>query len=102
MLGQQVRLVVIPRGPHVVVHFLKANQVGLLVGDHLDDPLDIIAPVPAADPLVNVVAQKPHSVRSFKSLGLGRLTSITRPGPGIRRPKRLSPGKTLATDDRAR
>ena len=44
----------------VPVDLLEADQVGVLVLDDLDDPLDPVTPVAAADPLVDVVAEQSH------------------------------------------
>src|SRR5205823_5371628 len=59
-IGQQARLIVITRAAHMVIDLLQANQIGILLLDHVDDPFEVVAPVAPADSLMNVVAQKPH------------------------------------------
>ena len=57
-LGEAPGLVVVPRPADVAVHFLEADEVGLRLLDDPDDPLDSVAPIAAADTLVDVVAQQ--------------------------------------------
>ena len=56
-LGELPRLVVVPRPPDVAVDLLEADQVRVLLLDDPDDPLDAVAAVAPADPLMDVVAQ---------------------------------------------
>ena len=50
-------LVVVPRSRDVTVDLLQADHVGVLGLDDLDDPLEAVATIATADPLMNVVAQ---------------------------------------------
>ena len=59
-LAQLPGLVIVPRPRHVTIDFLKADEIGVLGLDDLDDPIETIEAVAAADPLVDVVAQKAH------------------------------------------
>ena len=63
-LDELTRLVVVPRPRHLPVHLLEADQVGILVLDDLDDPLEAITPVSPADAFMDVVAEKSHDRRS--------------------------------------
>jgi hypothetical protein len=60
MVGQQARLIVVSRSPRAVRNLLQTNQIGLLVVDHVDHPIESVSPVPPTDSLVNVVRQQSH------------------------------------------
>src|SRR6266568_170261 len=60
VLGHQPRLIVEARAARVVIDFLQTDQVRVLLLDHLQNPFQAVAPVAAADALVNVVAEKSH------------------------------------------
>jgi hypothetical protein len=62
---QQLALVVKTRAANVVIDLLQANQVGVLLLDHVDDARQVVAAIAAADSFVDVVAQKPHGSREF-------------------------------------
>ena len=48
-IREQLGLIVIVRAAHIVIDFLQADDVRILSFDHLDDPFQPIAPVPAAE-----------------------------------------------------
>jgi hypothetical protein len=57
-VAQDIHLAVTVGAFGKFVHFLQQCQVGLVVGDHIGDPVRIVAPIHAADALVDVVAQE--------------------------------------------
>jgi hypothetical protein len=59
-LDELTRLVVVPRSRHVTIHFLEADQVGVLILDDLDDPLQTVATITPADAFMNIVAEQSH------------------------------------------
>ncbi len=63
-LGQHRRLIVEARPPHVAVHFLQANEVGILLPNDLDNSFQPVAAI-AADTLVNVISQQTHHRRPW-------------------------------------
>ena len=69
------RLVVVPGSRHVPVHFLKADQVRVLVFDDLDDSFETIAAVAPADAFMDVITQESHGscVSRFAARGSPRL-----------------------------
>ena len=59
-LDELTRLVVVPRSSHVTVHFLKTDQVGVLILDDLDDPIQTVASITPADAFMNIVTEQSH------------------------------------------
>lgn len=66
-LLQYSGLIVKPTATDIAIDFLQADDIGRLGFDDLLDPLEAIAAVSAADPLVDVVAQQTH--RKLHSMG---------------------------------
>lgn len=67
VIGQELRLIVEFRAADAPVDFLEADQVGVLFFNDLDNSLDPVPAIAAADSLVNVVANQPHV--GFESVG---------------------------------
>jgi hypothetical protein len=61
--GQQPRLIVTTTAADESIDFLKADEVGILRLDTIDDPLENVPPVAAADPLVDVPGEESHVTR---------------------------------------
>lgn len=61
--GQQPRLIVTTTAADESIDFLKADKVGILSLDTIDDPLEDVPPVAAADPLVDVPGEESHVIR---------------------------------------
>jgi hypothetical protein len=57
VLGQQFRLVVVPRPSDVLIDLLEADQVGVFQLDDFDDPLELVASIASANALMDVVTQ---------------------------------------------
>jgi hypothetical protein len=50
----------IARAAMIAGDLLQTNQIGVLFFDDLDDPLQTVEPITAADAFVDVVTQKSH------------------------------------------
>src|SRR5579871_5434321 len=57
--GQQAWLIVIIGSPYVTIHFLQANEIGLLLAYNLNDSFQPVATI-TTDAFVNVVCQQTH------------------------------------------
>src|SRR6516165_6682039 len=58
---QYPRLVVASGAAGVAGHFLQTENVRVLVFDHAEDAIEVVPPIPTADPFVDVVAEQAHS-----------------------------------------
>ncbi len=57
-VAQNIHLAVTVGAFGKFVHFLQQCQVGLVVGDHIEDPVRIVAPIDPTDAFVDIVAQE--------------------------------------------
>ena len=67
-LGQQPRLVVEPAAADEPIDLLEADDVGVFRLDAVDDPLERVAAIPAADPFVDVPAEQSHRFQVYRRL----------------------------------
>ena len=61
-LDELTRLIVVLGSRDVSVHFLKANQVGVLILDDLDNPVQAVATITSADTFMYVVTEQSHDL----------------------------------------
>ena len=64
---QQGRLIMKPAAADVAIHFLQADDIWRFGFNDLQNPLQAIATISTADPLVDVVTQQTH--RKLHSMG---------------------------------
>ncbi len=60
VLAEQRRLIIASATLEEMRDLLQQQQIGIFVLNHLDDALQAVAPIVAADSFVDVVAEKPH------------------------------------------
>src|SRR5262249_48000163 len=84
-VAEQIDLPIAVGPPRAGIDLLHQHEVGVVVGDRLDHALGLVAPVHAADALVDVVAEDPdlHAWVTFAST---RVTSSS-----CRTPPRCAP-----------
>ncbi len=65
-VAEQVHLPMMPRPGNAVVDFLEEHDIGTKMLEGFDNPLWTIAPIDAANPLVDIVSDelKSHGSRS--------------------------------------
>lgn len=63
MVRQQSGLIVEARTANIAIHFLQANEIGILFLNYFNNPFEAIAPV-AADAFMDIVSQQTHRIGS--------------------------------------